>query len=233
MKIRMIVGFVALILSFFSVAGIAAESRSTIEISEGMAGMIGYGTLMSLSSLEQTLGHRYEGQAYPVHMRDYVRGWAFRLPLNDPQANPATAKKTDACFLRNDERVPFEGMVNLNVYPEENGRMNCILYVLSEEDLLKVDKRERDYQRVDVTDRIEEYKFSGGRVYIYEGLAEHPDTAAADPGKYLLIKEYVDQVTAACDGIGKEFRAEFERSTRPVAFPIVSFQAIIWEKYDQ
>jgi len=233
MKIRMIVGFVALILSFFSGAGIAAESRSTIEIREGMAGMIGYGTLMSLSSLEQTLGHKYEGQAYPVHVRDYVRGWAFRRPLNDPQANPATAQKTDACFLRNDERVPFEGMVNLNVYPEENGRMNCILYVLSEEDLLKVDKRERDYQRVDVTDRIEEYKFSGGRVYIYEGLPEHPDTAAADPGKYLLIKEYVDQVTEACDGIGKEFRAEFERSTRPVAFPIVSFQAIIWEKYDQ
>ena len=229
MKIRIIVGILVLIPSFFPAAGIAAESKKTIEIREGLAGMIGYGTLMSLSSLEQTLGHKYEGQAYPVHVRDYVRGWAFRRPLNDPQANPATAKKIDACFLRNDERVPFEGMVNLNVYPEKSGRMNCILYVLSEADLLKVDKREWDYQRVDVTDRIEEHEFSGGRVYLYEGLPEHADTAAADPGKYILIKEYVDQVTAACDGMGKEFRAEFESSTRPVAYPVVSFQAIIWD----
>ena len=233
MKIRMIVGFLALIVSFFPAAGTAAEGKSIIEIREGMAGMIGYGTLMSLSSLEQTLGHKYEGQAYPVHVMGYVRGWAFRRPLNDPQANPATAKKIDACFLRNDERVPFEGMVNLNVYPEKNGRMNCILYVLSEEDLLKVDKREWGYKRVDVTDRIEEYEFSGGRVYIYEGLPEHPDTAAADPGKYIIIKEYVDQVIAACDGIGREYSAEFESSTRPVAYPVVSFQTIIWEKYDQ
>jgi hypothetical protein len=233
MKIRMSVGSLALIVSFFSAAGIAAESKSTIEIGEGMAGMIGYGTLMSLSSLEKTLGHRYEGQAYPVHVRDYVRGWAFRRPLNDPQADPATAKRTDACFLRNDERVPFEGMVNLNVYPEKNGRMNCILYVLAEEDLRKVDEREGGYQRVDVTGRIEEHEFSGGRVYMYAGLPEHPDTAAADPGKYILIREYVDQVTAACDGIGREFRAEFESSTRPVAHPVVSFQAIIWEKIDQ
>jgi hypothetical protein len=124
-------------------------------------------------------------------------------------------------------------MVNLNIYPEKNGSMNCMLYVLSEEDLLKVDKRERGYQRIDVTDRIGEYEFSGGRVHIYEGLPEHPATAAADAEKYILIKEYVDQVTAACDGMGKEFRAEFESSTRPVAYPVVSFQAIIWEKYDQ
>ncbi|HUU05661.1 MAG TPA: hypothetical protein VMZ49_07265 [Patescibacteria group bacterium] len=230
MKIRMIVGFLVSILFLLSAAGSAAESKSTIEIREGMAGMIGYGTLMSLSSLEQTLGHRYEGQVYQVHVRDYIRGWALRRPLNGPQANAADAKKFDACFLRNDERVPFEGMVNLNVYPEKNGRMNCILYLLPEADLLNVDKREWGYKRVDVTERIEEHEFSGGRVYLYEGLPEHADTAAADPGKYILIKEYVDQVTMACDAIGKDFRAEFDKSTRPVAYQVISFRAIIWKK---
>ena len=229
MKTRMIALFQALILALFSATGIAAEGKRKIEIGKGMAGMIGYGTLMSRSSLEQTLGHRYEGQALPVHVRDYARAWALRRPLNDPQAGSAPGQRIAASFSRGDELVPFEGMVELNVYPEKNGRMNCILYVLAGEDLRRVDKREKAYRRIDVTERIEEYEFSEGRVYMYEGLPGHPDTAAADAGKYVLIREYVDQVTAACDGIGKEFRAEFDRSTRPIAHPVISFLAIKWE----
>ena len=228
-KLRLIV----LVLFSFSAAGIAAESKSTIEIREGMVGLIGYGTLMSLPTLEQALGHAYAGQACQVHVRDYTRGWAYRRPMNDPEAKPAAAGRINTWFLLNNERIPFDGMVSLNIYPEKNSRMNCILYLLSQEDLLKVDQWEKGYRRVDVTDKIEEYDFSGGRVYIYEGLPEHADTVAADPKKYILIKEYVDQVTMACDGIGKDFRAEFDRSTRASAYPIVSFTTVIWEKSDK
>jgi hypothetical protein len=224
------ISFTVLITLLFSTPVSAEEIKNAIEIREGLLGMIGYGTLMSVQSLEQTLGHPYAGPAYQVHVRDYVRGWAYRLPINDPQAKAEAAGKINACFLLNHERIPFDGMVNLNIYPEKNGRINCMLYLLSEEDLLKIDKRERDYKRVDVTDRIEEYDISGGRVYIYEGLPEHPDTAAADPKKYILIKEYVDQVTMACDGIGKGFRDEFDKSTRAIEYPIVSFATIVWEK---
>jgi hypothetical protein len=220
---------VVLILVLISTPGIAGKKKSIVEIKGGLVGMIGYGTLMLLPSLEKTLGHRYEGLAYQVHLTGYIRGWALRRPLNDPQANSA-AGKIEAGYLLNDKRVPLDGMVNLNIYPEKNGRMNCILYLLGREDLLKVDQREGGYARVDVTGRIEEYGFSGGHIYVYEGLPEHPDTAAADPGKYILVKEYLDQVTKACDGIGKNFRAEFDRSTRPVAYRVVSFMNLIWKK---
>lgn len=227
------ISFTVLLLLMFSTRGIAEKKKNTIEIREGLAGMIGYGTLMSLRSLEQTLGHPYGGPAYQVHVRGYIRGWALRRPNNDPQANVAEAGKIDACFLRNDKRIPFAGTVNLNIYPEKNGRINCILYLLSREDLLKIDKREGGYQKVDVTDKIEEYDFSGGRVYIYEGLPEHPDTSSADPGKYIIVKEYVDQVTMACDSIGKNFRAEFDGSTRPIAYQSVSYKMIVWNKSDK
>jgi hypothetical protein len=227
------ISFTALILLLFSTPGIAEKQKSTVEIREGLAGMIGYGTLMSLPSMEQTLGHKYEGPAYHVHVRDYIRGWAYRRPNNDPQANSAEAEKIDACFLRNNKRIPFDGTVNLNIYPEKNGKINCILYLLTKEDLLKIDKRESGYQRVDVTDKIEEYDFLGGRVYIYEGLPEYPDTSSSDPQKYIIIKEYVDQVTMACDSIGKEFRVEFDKSTRPFAYQIVSYEMIVWKKSDK
>jgi hypothetical protein len=192
--------------------------------------MVGYGTLMSTPSLEQTLGHPYGGQAYKVHVRDYLRAWALRCPNNDPQASPAASGKIDAYFLRDGERIPFDGMVNLNIYPLKNARINGILYFLSGEDLAKIDKRERGYKRVDITDRIDEYDFSGGRIYIYEGLPEHPDVSAADPQKYVIIKEYIDAVTQACDHIGKDFRVEFDRSTKPPAHPVISFQTIVWNR---
>ena len=227
------ISFTVLIMLLFSTPGSAEEKKSAIKIREGLVGVIGYGTLMLLPSLEKTLGHPYEGPAYQVHVRDYVRGWAYRLPNNDPQVNAAEAEKINACFLRNNERIPFAGTVNLNVYPEKNGRINCILYLLTGEDLLKIDKRERDYKRVDVTDKIEEYDFSGGSVYIYEGLPENADTSSSDPKKYILIKEYVDQVTMACDRIGKDFRAEFDKSTRAIAYQIVSFAMIVWGKSDK
>lgn len=232
MKTRISMRFIVLILFLLSIPGAAATAKSRIEIKEGMAGMVGYGTLMSLPTLEQALGHAYAGQARQVHVRDYVRGWAYRRPMNDPEAQ-AAAGKINTFYLLNNERIPFDGMVSLNIYPEENGRMNCILYMLSQEELLKVDKWEKGYRRVDVTDKIEEYGFSAGRVYIYEGLPEHADTAAADPKKYILIREYVDQVTTACEGIGKDFRAEFDRSTRAAAYPIVLFTTVIWERPDK
>ena len=227
------ISFIVLIMLLFSIPGRAEEKKNAIAIREGLAGMIGYGTLMSVPTLEQALGHAYEGPIYQVHARDYVRGWAYRRPMNDPQAKAAAAGKINTCFLLNNERIPFDGMVSLNIYPEKNGRMNCILYLLTGEDLLKVDKWESGYSRVDVTDKIEEYDFSGGRVFIYEGLPEHADTAAADPKKYILIKEYFDQVTTACDRIGKDFRAEFDKSTMAIAYQIVSFTTIIWEKSDK
>ena len=37
-------------------------------------------------------------------------------------------------------------------------------------------------------------------------------------------------VTGACDAIGKEFREEFDSSTRPCAYPVVPYKNVIWEK---
>jgi hypothetical protein len=82
---------------------------------------------------------------------------------------------------------------------------------------------------VDVTDQIEEFRFRGGRVYAYEGLPGRADESPATQGTYILIREFADMVTRACDAIGKNFRDEFDRSTTPWAYPIVSSKEIVWE----
>ena len=57
-----------------------------------------------------------------------------------------------------------------------------------------------------------------------------PDGSLPDKGTYILLKEFLDKVAGACDAIGKEFRDEFDRSTRPCSYPVVPFEKITWEK---
>lgn len=192
--------------------------------------MIAYGSLISLSSMEQTLGHKYEGPIQVVHLTGYERVWTCLRPINDPLAIAAGKEKIDAYYLHDKERVPFIGAVELNIHPKKKGRINGILYLITNEELLRFDKREWGYRRVDVTEKIEEFRFRGGKVYIYEGLPERLGGPSTMKGTYILIKEFVDLVTSACDALGKNFRDEFDKSTRPCIYQVVPFKEIVWEK---
>lgn len=229
---RLLLGLSLCLFALFlsSLSACAAKRKSTIEIPEGSAGIIAYGSLISLPSMGQTLGHKYDGPIYEVHLRGYERAWTCVRPFNDPQAIAAGAKKIDAYFLRDTERVPIIGAAELNIYPKKKGWINGILYLITKEELLSLDKRERGYRRVDVTDRIEEFRFRGGKVYVYEGLPGSPVASSADKGTYILIKEFLDLVTGACDLRGKDFRVEFDKSTRPCAFPVLSYKNVVREK---
>jgi len=213
-----------LILFLSSTSGFGAKGKSTMEIPEGSAGMIAYGSLISLKSMEQTLGHKYEGPIHQVHLMGYERAWTCVRPIS------AGLQKIDAFFLSGTERVPFTGAVELNIYPKDKARINGILFMVTDEELARFDNRERGYRRVDVTDRIEEFDFRGGKVYVYEGLPAPPDGSLPDKGTYILIKEFLDMVAGACDAIGKKFRDEFDSSTRPCAYPVVPYDKITWEK---
>jgi len=208
----------------------AAKRKSAIEIPEGSAGLIAYGSLISLRSMEQTLGHKYQGPIHQIHLAGYEREWICVRPFNDPRANSANIKMIEAFFLRGNERVPFNGTAELNIRPKKKGRINAILYLISNAEMIKLDKREWGYRRVDVTDKIEEFRFRGGKVYVYEGLPGSADGSSAKKGTYILIKEFVDLVTGACDAVGKSFRDEFDKSTRPWPYQVVSYKEIIWEK---
>lgn len=201
-----------------------------MEIPEGSAGIVAYGSLISLPSMEQTLGHKYQGPIHQIHLTGYERAWVCVRPWNDPQAESADIKRIDAYFLRGNERVPITGAAELNIYPKKKGRINAILYLISNAEMISLDKREWAYRRVDVADKIEEFQFRKGKAYVYEGLPERTDGSSTQKGTYILIKEFLDSVTGACDAIGKNFRDEFDKSTRPRVYQVVSYKEIVWEK---
>lgn len=216
----------ALILVFISTSCLT-DKKMTIEIKEGLVGMVGYGSLMSLKSFEQTLGHKYSDSIYQVHLSGYLREWSYFRPFNDPKIIPPNGLKYYAFILQNTDTIPIDGMVNLNISRKEKSKINCILYFITGDELNQFDKREFGYQKVDITDKIEEYSFKGGKVYVYEHT---PDPEFKfDETKYILIKDLSDLITNACDSIGMDFRKEFDNSTIPYSGQIVPYQKTIWK----
>ena len=141
-----------LILFLSTLFGCAAKRKSTLEIPEGYTGIVGCGSLIYLPSMESTLEHKYEGPIHEVHVKGYERVW--RRIRWGPEHK--------AHIIRGTERVPILGVAELDLSPKKKGRINGILYLLTDEELLKVDEREEHYRRVDVTDEIEEFRFTGG-----------------------------------------------------------------------
>lgn len=217
-------------LFLYSFSACAAKRKSTIEIPEGSSGIVAYGSLISMPSMEQTLGHKYQGPVHQIHLTGYEREWTCVRPFNDPRANSADAPRINASLLLGNERVPLSGTAELNIHPKKNGRINAILYLIDDADVSGLDKREWGYQRVDVTDKIEEFRFRGGKVYVYEGIPGRADGSSTEKGTYILIKEFADLVAGACDGREKNFRDEFDKSTKPCEYPVVSYKEIVWEK---
>jgi hypothetical protein len=223
-------GLCVLILSLSSLSGCAENAKRTLEIPQGSAGIVAYGSLISVPSLEQTLGHPYNGPIHEVHLGGYERMWTCVRPFDSPQAAADGAKKIEAYLVRDTKRVPVLGTAELNLYPKKRGRINGVLYLVTDEELRKSDQRERGYRRVDVTDKIEEFGFRGGRVYVYESPIAPRPVPTAEKGTYVLIKEFLDLVTSACDARGKDFRNEFDKSTKPCTYLIVSYKDIIWNE---
>ena len=222
---KIILGILAVLILFSSFfLGIAAEQKNTLEIPEGFTGIISYGSLISLPSMEKTLGHKYKGPIHEVHLLGYERVWTCVRPWR------SSTRKFNAYVLRGEERVPILGAAELNIYPKNTGKINGVLYLITDDELLSFDQRERGYQRVDVTDKIEEFSFSGGKVYVYEGLQGSAQDSSEEKGIYILIKEFFDMVNEACDSRGEDFRKEFDRTTKPCEYEVVPYENIIWGK---
>jgi hypothetical protein len=229
MKTLKTIFILALILPLISTSCLTSKKK-TIEIREGLVGIIGYGSLMSLKSFEQTLGHKYTDSIYQVHLNDYSREWSYFRPINDPKSSSTNAVKYYGYIVQNADSIPFDGIINLNISLKEKSKMNCILYLITTDELINFDRREFGYQRVDVTDKVDEYSIQGGKVYVYVHI---PDPLVKiDETKYILIKDLMDLITNACDSIGANFRNEYDDSTIPYTGTgqIVSGRNITWKQ---
>ena len=181
-------------------------SKTVINIDDNKIGMIGYGSLMSKSSMERTLNRPYNDSVYIVHLQNYQRAWNHVRSMD--------GLPNDLFYINKKDTIPFKNELALNIEESENDRMNCVLFFITPEELAEFDKREFGYKRIDVTDKIEEFEIRGTKVYAYQAEENHTYEYQKDDNTF-LPDFYVNTVINACDSIGKVFREEFESSTKP------------------
>lgn len=70
----------------------------------------------------------------------------------------------DGYYIRNQDSISFEKTVFLNVMNENKSSLNCVLYLISAQELKKFDRRVIGYERIDITNTIKEFNIQGGKI---------------------------------------------------------------------
>jgi cation transport regulator ChaC len=112
----------------------------------------------------------------------------------------------------------------LNIRADGDGRLNGVLFAVDEALVGLLDRRERQYERRDVSDQID--GDHGGRVWAYVGRAEarrRYERGRAD-GTAVISRQYLDGVRADFDAYG--MLPEFERTTEPPDVPVLDLERI-------
>lgn len=180
-----------------------------IKIEPDEVGIIGYGSLTSVKSMESSLGREYKGIFEVTRLKGWKRKWNVFMP------NEGEHKKF--YYLEKDSAVFPKRIIYLNIEKDPDSFLNCCLFVIKKDDLLKFDQREWIYSKEDVSDNLENIKIVGGKVYAYVALDQFILKEPTSKNEAAIRKTYLDILDAAFLDLGESYKKEFYKTTE--AFP--------------
>jgi cation transport regulator ChaC len=158
--------------------------------------LFGYGSLL-----------RFPG-GIPCHLLGHRRAW--NVAMDNRQTIPGYKYYVDP---DTGERPPVH-VTFLNIYPALEGRVNGIAFPVSAEALDELDRRERNYDRIDVTPLLD--VDLGGRVWSYLGSEAARERFEA--GAAVVSQAYFDAVREDFATVGG--LDEFDQSTDRLTVPL-------------
>jgi cation transport regulator ChaC len=160
--------------------------------------VFGYGSLINPRSIQKTVSREVSrDELQPAMLRDFVRKWdlvEWIKFVNDPSGSIVPA-------------------VFLDVAKQPGRQVNGVLLALTEEELAKMDGREKNYGRADVSHLIEPHVASVVFTYVGKEIHTRPVAGACVPDDYEAL------VLAGVRDWGPAFEAQFLQSTVPHNFP--------------
>jgi hypothetical protein len=177
----------------------------TLSLQGGESALFGYGSLISMASLERTLGRRYAGPFIVCELAGWRRGWDVFMPNNETfyTDTPGGRMYPDKILYLNVRRMP-------------ESAINGVLFVLDPADLAAFDQREWIYNREDITDELRGVAVRGGRAYTYVAKAEYRLEGATSPAQAAVRSSYLQILEAGFADLGDAFRIAYENSSDPV-----------------
>jgi cation transport regulator ChaC len=182
--------------------GLATQTveQPVIRLLPGQTALVGYGSLLSLPSLERTLGRTYTDPFLTCMVRGWRRTWDAAMPNRTFYEQRPGGVMTP------------ETILYLNVRRDAQTNLPAVVFVVGPEELVAYDKRESIYDRVDVTDELD-VRIEGGRAHIYVCRPEHCLSGVDSAEKGAVRATYLRIVENGLAQLGEEFRRGYLAST--------------------
>lgn len=181
--------------------------------------VFGFGSLVALADLARFLGRaplaprEYALCSLLEHRRcwDIARDNSENLPGRPHYVCAESGARLDLF------------VASVNIRPHAGARVNGVAFRVGEADIARLDHREGNYDRVEVSGRID--REIPGRVWAYRGsaIAEARYRQGVAAGAAVVSRQYHDIVTDAFASHGGDFLDAYHASTDA---PEVPFQAL-------
>jgi Gamma-glutamyl cyclotransferase, AIG2-like len=129
-------------------------------------------------------------------------------------------------LLRSDGSAPDVFVAFLDVIEQESSTVNGVLAPIDDDRLVELDRRERNYDRIDVTAAID--RPPAGRVWTYVG--SRPGRERLERGRRLgaavVARAYADAVDAAFRALGDGEHMRFLASTDLDGLPTLDLERV-------
>lgn len=177
------------------------NQTTRLELADGEEAVFGYGSLLSIQSLEGTLRRSYSGPFMACAISDWRRRWNIGMP------NDRFATMEDSGWIWPDT------IVYLNVEPAPKVELNGCLFVVSRPELDLLDARESIYVRLDVSSSLRGVSLEGGRAWLYVGKPEFEVPVLGNWRQAAIRASYLAMIEKGLSELGPDFRKGYLEST--------------------
>ncbi len=168
--------------------------------------LFGYGSLVSPASLASTIGRDPGDGMHIAHVDGFGRRWNYG------------SKVLRGDWIHNDREVVGGLVVSLGVVAATGESCNGVVFDVDDDELAALDWRERDYERVDITDltNVEADRFDGRvQVYVPRPSSIERYEVARDEGRAAIRQSYWTLVEDAFAALGDDHAEWYERTPAP------------------
>jgi cation transport regulator ChaC len=174
--------------------------------------LFGYGSLLPAGSAVPAR------EARPCSLSGWQRSWSVAM---DNRVDLPGYKH----FVTPEGERPELMVAFLSIARQAGATVNGVALPVAEDELPRLDDRERNYRRVDVTEDVS--ADLPGRVWTYVGLDAARERLALGrrEGRLAIASSYHDRVLAGFDALGQ--RERFARLTAPMPAPVVDLEVVL------